>query len=319
MTVMDLVQHAPMVLTAIAFVFGLLVGSFLNVVIHRLPLMMEREWRQQCSELASAGSADGDRFAAGSPEVGTAPAPAGGEEPYNLVVPRSACPVCKTQIHAWQNIPIVSYLILRGRCAACGTGISIRYPIVELLTGVLSAVVVWHFGFVWEAAAALVFTWCLIALAGIDFDHQLLPDSITLPLLWLGLLISLLAPSAHGMSLPTDPPSSIIGAAAGYLSLWGVFHAFRLLTGKEGMGYGDFKLFAAFGAWFGWQMLLLIILFAAFAGAVIGIALMVLRRHGRDVPIPFGPFLAAAGWTALLWGPQLIERYLHLSGLRGGG
>jgi leader peptidase (prepilin peptidase)/N-methyltransferase len=319
MTVMDLVQHAPMVLTAIAFAFGLLVGSFLNVVIHRLPLMMEREWRQQCSELVSADSADGDRFAAGSPEVGSVPAAASSKEPYNLVVPRSACPVCKTQIHAWQNIPIVSYLILRGRCAACGTGISIRYPIVELLTGVLSAVVVWHFGFAWEAAAALVFTWCLIALAGIDIDHQLLPDSMTLPLLWLGLLISLLAPNAHGLSIPTDPPSSIIGAAAGYLSLWGVFHAFRLLTGKEGMGYGDFKLFAAFGAWFGWQMLLLIILFAAFAGAVIGIALMVLRRHGRDVPIPFGPFLAAAGWVALLWGPQLIERYLHLSGLGDGG
>jgi leader peptidase (prepilin peptidase)/N-methyltransferase len=316
MTVMDLVQDSPMVLIGIALAFGLLVGSFLNVVIHRLPLMMEREWRRQSTELVVA---EGDRFAVGSPEVDAAPTSTTSEETYNLVVPRSACPVCRAPIHAWQNIPIVSYLFLRGRCAACGAHISLRYPIVELLTGVLSAAVVWHFGFTWEAAAALVFTWSLIALSGIDIDHQLLPDSVTLPLLWLGLLISLVEPSAQGWSIPADPRSSIVGAAAGYLSLWGVFHAFRLLTGKEGMGYGDFKLFAAFGAWFGWQMLLLIILVAAFTGAVVGVIMIVLRRQGRDVPIPFGPYLAAAGWIALLWGPQIIERYLHVSGLRGGG
>ena len=316
MTVVELLQSSPVLLAGIAFLLGLVIGSFLNVVIYRLPIMMDRDWRRQCAELA----AEADGHAAGSKTPASAQLQRdAAARPFNLVVPRSSCPACKAQIRAWHNIPILSYALLRGRCAACGARISLRYPVVELLTGVLSAVITWHFGFTWEAAAALVFTWSLIALSGIDLDHQLLPDSITLPLLWLGLLISLGEPSDPGFSVPVDPRSSIIGAAVGYLSLWSVFHAFKLLTGKEGMGYGDFKLFAVFGAWFGWQMLLLIILLAAFTGAVAGIALIALRRHGREVPIPFGPYLAAAGWIALLWGPQLIERYLHLSGLRGAG
>ena len=222
-------------------------------------------------------------------------------------------------IPAWQNIPLLSYFILGGRCSSCSARISIRYPVIELITGVLSALVAWRFGFSWELLAALVFTWSLIALSGIDIDHQLLPDSITLPLLWLGLLISLAYGGQTSLSIPVDPRTSIIGAAAGYLSLWSVYHLFRLLTGKEGMGYGDFKLFAVFGAWFGWQMLLLIILIAASVGAVVGIVLIVLKRHGRDLPIPFGPYLAAAGWIALMWGPELIERYLHMTGLRPAG
>ncbi len=374
-TLIGLLQASPGVFVAVAFVLGLLVGSFLNVVIHRLPLMMERDWRRQCAELAAAGpekgsgtvseyvtaapampaaddmSRSGDVAAAGGlpaaedvalgPEAGVVessappvpeiPAPDATqtlapkapeelrEEPFNLVVPRSACPACKAPIHAWQNIPIVSYVLLRGRCASCGTRISIRYPLIELLCGVLSAAVAWRYGFGWEVFAALIFTWCLIALSGIDLEHQLLPDSITLPLMWLGLLVSLSFNTAFAydigdppLAFPVDPRSSIIGAAAGYLSLWSVYHLFKLVTGKEGMGYGDFKLFAAFGAWFGWKMLMLIILLAASTGAIAGISLMLARRHGRDVPIPFGPYLAAAGWVALLWGPQLVATYFSL-------
>lgn len=313
MPMIELLQAVPALQIVVALLLGLVVGSFLNVVVYRLPIMMEREWRQQCAELAAE-----DQGSQG--ELGAHPEPVPPSTvPFNLLVPRSACPSCKTQINGWQNIPVISYLALRGRCAACGTPISLRYPLVELLTGILSAVVAWRFGLSWEVLAALVFTWCLVALAAIDFDRQLLPDDITLPLLWLGLLISLLGPSGVSRSIPVDPASSIIGAAAGYLSLWSVFQVFKLLTGKEGMGYGDFKLFAAFGAWFGWQMLLLIILLAAVAGATVGIALIALRRHGRGMPIPFGPYLAAAGWVALIWGPELIDRYLHLSGLRGTG
>jgi leader peptidase (prepilin peptidase)/N-methyltransferase len=313
MTVVELLQSSPLLVSGIAFLLGLVIGSFLNVVIYRLPIMMDRDWRRQCAELA----ADGAEHSAGGKTPATAELQRDtAAKPFNLVVPRSRCPSCQTQIRAWHNIPILSFVVLRGRCAACGARISPRYPIVELLSGILSAAVAWHFGFSWETAAALVFSWSLVALSGIDLDHQLLPDSITLPLLWLGLLISLAEPSTPGYSFPVDPRSSVIGAAAGYLSLWGVFHAFRLLTGKEGMGYGDFKLFAVFGAWFGWQMLLPIILLAALAGAAVGISLIVMRRQGREVPIPFGPYLAAAGWIALLWGPQLVARYLHVSGLR---
>ena len=311
MPMIELLQAAPALQIAIALVLGLLIGSFLNVVIHRLPVMMEGEWRRQCAELAAEDAARGGALAQ--------PAEPAALPPFNLVVPGSSCPACRAPIRAWQNIPILSYLLLRGRCAACGVRIAWRYPLVELLTGLLSAAVAWKFGLAWETLAALVFTWSLVALAGIDFDRQLLPDSITLPLLWLGLLISLCDPISTGRSIPVDAASSIIGAAGGYLSLWSVFHVFRLLTGKEGMGYGDFKLFAAFGAWFGWQMLLLIILLAAVTGAVVGIALIALRRHGREVPIPFGPYLAAAGWVALMWGPELVERYLHLSGLNAPG
>jgi leader peptidase (prepilin peptidase)/N-methyltransferase len=284
-------------------VFGLLVGSFLNVVIYRVPVMLERQWREQCMELAAT-----------SATPGAAPGSAGAPEgPFNLIVPRSACPACKTPITALQNIPVVSYLFLRGRCANCGTRISPRYPAIEALTGLLSAAVAWKFGFGWPAMAALVLTWFLIALTFIDVDHQLLPDSLTLPLLWIGLLLSLWAPLEAGAPpIPMDPRSSIIGAIVGYVSLWSVYHLFRLLTGKEGMGYGDFKLFAALGAWMGWKMLLPIILIAAAVGAVSGVALLVLRRQNSSTPIAFGPFLAAAGWLMLMFGQELVTGYLGL-------
>ncbi len=232
--------------------------------------------------------------------------------PFNLAVPRSACPFCKTPLAAWQNVPVVSWLLLRGRCARCAHPISVRYPLVEALTGLLSAVVAWRFGLGWPALAALVLTWYLVALTFIDVDHQLLPDSLTLPLLWGGLFISLFSAYAGEAAIPVDVRSSLIGAIAGYLSLWSVYHLFRLLTGKEGMGYGDFKLFAALGAWLGWQMLLPVILLAAVSGTVVGLALIGLRRHDRANPLPFGPFLAASGWLVLVYGPPRIARYLGL-------
>jgi leader peptidase (prepilin peptidase) / N-methyltransferase len=227
-------------------------------------------------------------------------------------VPRSRCPNCHAAITALRNIPLLSWAVLRGRCANCGARISVRYPLVEALTGVLSGLVAWKFGFGWPALAGLVLTWCLIALAFIDLDHQLLPDNLTLPLLWLGLFLNLsLVPSAEA-PIPVDLRSSVIGAMAGYLSLWSVYHLFRLITGKEGMGYGDFKLFAALGAWLGWQMLLPIILIAAAVGALIGMSLIVFRRQDRSMPIPFGPFLAASGWLMLLFGQRLVGSYLSL-------
>jgi leader peptidase (prepilin peptidase)/N-methyltransferase len=283
-------------------VLGLAVGSFLNVVICRLPVMLDRQWREQCTELA-AGAAAGPR------PPGQAPPP---HPPrFNLIVPRSACPSCKAPITALQNIPLLSWLALRGRCARCGQPISVRYPLVELLTGVLSAAVAWRFGFGWGALPALTFSWFLIVLAFIDADHQLLPDSLTLPLLWIGLTLSLLAPPG-GVPPPVDVRSSLIGAAAGYVSLWSVYHLFRLLTGKEGMGYGDFKLFAALGAWLGWQMLLPVILIASVAGAIVGVTLLALRGQHRGTPIAFGPFLAAAGWLVLMFGDAAVRRWLGL-------
>lgn len=285
-------------------VLGLVIGSFLNVVIHRVPIMMERQWREQCAELEQPD------YAATLP----ANAPDSAQERFNLVVPRSACPACKAPITALQNIPIVSYLFLRGRCANCGVRISVRYPIVEALTGILSAAVAWKLGFGWPAAAGLVLTWFLVALAFIDIDTQLLPDSLTLPLLWLGLLLSLFAPAPGMAPIPVDMRSSIIGAIAGYLSLWTVYHLFRLLTAKEGMGYGDFKLLAALGAWLGWKMLLPTVLIAAAVGAVAGIALLAARGRDRSTPIAFGPFLAAAGWLMLMFGQELVTGYLGLFG-----
>jgi len=308
----DLLAHtfaaSPAMWTVLIFVIGLLIGSFLNVVIHRVPIMLEREWRSQAEQLLAAN-------AEGSAGLPPALAPATPTQPtYNLVVPRSACPGCGKLITAAQNIPVISWLLLKGKCANCGVKISARYPIVELCTAILSAAVAWKFGVVWYTGAALVLTWMLVALTVIDIDHQLLPDNMTLPLMWMGLLLSLCG-TLPAIGLPVDPRSSIIGAVAGYLSLWSVYHAFRLLTGKEGMGYGDFKLFAAFGAWFGWQMLLLIILLSAFSGAVIGIAMIVVRGRDRNIPIPFGPYLAVAGWIALMWGDRLIASYLRASGL----
>ncbi|MQY50657.1 prepilin peptidase [Rhodocyclus gracilis] len=275
----------PTLFAAACALLGLLVGSFLNVVIHRLPLMMENEWRQQCHELSGA--------------------PVAAVKPFNLATPRSRCPHCGHTLSARENIPILSWLVLRGRCAACATPIPLRYPLIEAASGVLSLLAALHFGPGMHAMAALVLIWALIALAMIDLDTQLLPDAITLPLLWAGLLFNL---NDTFVSLH----SAVIGAAAGYLSLWCVYWAFRLATGKEGMGYGDFKLLAALGAWFGWMMLPLIVLLSSAVGAVVGITLILFARHRRETPIPFGPYLAAAGLIALFGGTQLTQLWLTL-------
>ncbi|MBI4937325.1 MAG: prepilin peptidase [Nitrosomonadales bacterium] len=280
------VFHAqPLMFVGMSAALGLMVGSFLNVVIHRLPRMMEREWRAHCAELAGE-------------EPGSAPR-------YNLVVPRSACPHCGHAISALENIPVISYLLLRGKCKGCGAPISARYPAVEALSALLSGFAAWHFGFGLAACAALLFVWALLALTFIDFDTQLLPDDITLPLLWAGLLFNL--PGTF-----TELHGAVIGAVAGYLALWAVYWLFKLATGKEGMGYGDFKLLAAIGAWLGWQMLPLVILLSSLVGAVAGITLIVAARHGRNIPIPFGPYLAGGGLIALFWGQALTQSYLQL-------
>jgi len=292
MPLVEVLAGSPGLLVGAVFLLGLLVGSFLNVVVHRVPIMLEREWRAQCEELA-----------------GREPAKS---EPFNLVVPRSACPSCKAPITAVQNVPVISWLLLRGRCANCGTGISARYPLVELLTGLMSAGVAWKFGWGWPMGAALVLTWYLVALTFIDVDTQLLPDSLTLPLLWIGLALSLWAADNGGAAVPVDTRTAVIGALAGYLSLWSVYHLFRLATGKEGMGYGDFKLLAALGAWLGWQMILPIVLGSALVGAVVGIALMIRFGRDRSVPMAFGPYLAAAGWLMLMFGHEIVDRYLGL-------
>jgi leader peptidase (prepilin peptidase)/N-methyltransferase len=283
------------------------VGSFLNVVIHRLPLMLERQWQAQAREVLTEGSAAQPLGAASQAE------PA---ERYNLLVPRSRCPRCNAEIKAHQNIPLLSWLLLGGKCAHCRAPISVRYPVVELVTAMLSAAVALRFGWQWQTLFLLVLTWALVALTVIDLDHTLLPDVITLPLLWLGLLCSLGWHAGLTPPSPTDPVSAIVGAAAGYLVLWSVYWAFKLLTGKDGMGYGDFKLFGALGAWLGWQMLPLVLLLSAMAGAVVGITLIVIRGRDRNVPIPFGPYLAVAGWIALMWGPQIVGGYLALTGLQ---
>ena len=311
---LELLAASPAAFAAVALLVGLIVGSFLNVVIYRLPIMLERQWRREYGEVASASAAG----QIDSPSAAAAPAhqsdAAASPEPrFNLAVPRSVCPACRAPIKGIHNIPVLSYLALRGRCASCHARISARYPAVELLCGIATALIAWRFGFNPAAACAAVVTWFLIALTGIDLDHQLLPDSLTLPLVWLGLLASLTGWGIHaGRALPVDPRSAIIGAAAGYLALWSVYHLFRLATGKEGMGYGDFKLLGALGAWLGWQMLLPIVLLSAFVGALVGGALILSRRTQRGNPIPFGPFLAAAGWIAMMWGPQIVSRYLGL-------
>lgn len=280
-----LLQTSPLIFALFAGIIGLVVGSFLNVVIHRLPKMMEREWHAQCAELN-----------------GQTPPPT---PRYNLLVPRSACPHCGLAINTLENIPVLSYLFLRGRCKGCGKSISPRYPIVEAFSGILSAYAAWHFGFGPAGLAAIVFVWALIALTCIDLDTQLLPDDITLPLLWLGLLLNL-------NNVFTSLPNAVIGAVAGYLVLWSVYWAFRLATGKEGMGFGDFKLLAAIGAWLGWTMLPLVILLSSVVGAVVGISLIVFAKHGRNIPIPFGPYLAGGGLIALFWGQALTQNYLQL-------
>lgn len=282
-----MLPDSPAGLAAAAGLLGLCVGSFLNVVIHRLPRMMEREWQAQCAELRGEPASTAD-------------------ERFNLATPRSRCPHCGHLIGALENIPLISYLlILKGRCSGCQAPISPRYPLVELITGLASAYTAWHFGPSLQAAGALLLLWALISLAAIDFDTQLLPDAITLPLLWGGLAFNL-------TGTYTDLASAVVGAMAGYLALWSVYWLFKLATGKEGMGYGDFKLLAALGAWLGWQMLPTIILLSSIVGAIVGIALIVLTRRGRNVPIPFGPYLAAAGVIALFWGPALTRGYLGL-------
>ena len=295
MDIVTLLQADTAAFTVVVFLLSLLVGSFLNVVIYRLPLILDAQWRAQCAELT------GDPATAGEPAL-------------TLASPRSHCPACKAPVRAIHNVPVLSWLALRGRCASCRARIPVRYPLVELTTAILSAAVAWHFGFGFEAGCALLVTWLLIPLTGIDADHQLLPDAITLPLLWLGLLASLGHDPAAGTALPVAPRDAILGAAVGYLLLWSVFHAFKLLTGKEGMGFGDFKLLAALGAWLGWQALPLIILLSSVVGALIGVGLMIFARHGRETPITFGPYLAIAGVIGLFWGSEIARRWLPLLG-----
>ena len=272
----------PLLLAAVG-VLGLCVGSFLNVVIHRLPKMMEARWRADCAEL----------------EGREAPV----SEPYNLVRPDSSCPACGTPIRAWQNIPVVSWLALRGKCAACKAPISARYPLVELFTGLVSMGIAWHFGFSWQLAAGLGFAWALVALTFIDFDTQLLPDDITLPLAWAGLLVNLFA-------VYVSLPAAVLGAVGGYLILWSVYWGFRILAKKEGMGYGDFKLLAAIGAWTGWQVLPVVIVASAGVGAIVGSIVLWLSKRGADTRIPFGPYLALGGIVGLLWGHEAVVWWL---------
>jgi leader peptidase (prepilin peptidase)/N-methyltransferase len=285
-------------------VLGLLIGSFLNVVIYRLPIMMENEWREHIREFMATGPGKSDTatIAESSPP-----------EPFNLIRPRSRCSDCGALVKAWQNIPVVSWLWLGGKCASCKAPISARYPVIEILTGILSGMVIWKFGITPQSGAALFLIWALIALTVIDIDHQLLPDSITYPLLWLGLAISLLHQSGSTGPFP-DLQSSMIGAIAGYLSLWSVYWVFKLVTGKEGMGYGDFKLLAALGAWLGWQMLPLVIMLSALVGAIVGICMILFLGRDRQMPIPFGPYLAGAGLITLFWGQQISTSYLNYSG-----
>ena len=285
----------PALFIGCCVVLGLLVGSFLNVVIYRVPVMMEMALRAECAGLN------------GPAGVSDAPASA-----FNLVTPRSRCPACKAPISALQNVPVISWLVLGRKCASCSAPISARYPLVEAATGVLTGFIAWHFGFGATALAAIAFTWFLIALTMIDFDTQFLPDQLTYPLLWLGLIVSLWHPVWADGAAPVTPRDSIMGAAVGYLSLWSIFWAFKLLTGKEGMGYGDFKLLAALGAWLGWQMLLPIILFASGVGALFGIVIMIRQRRGKDTPMAFGPFLAIAGWLVMIFGHDAVSRYMGL-------
>ncbi len=288
--IITLFEGNPAIFIGLSTIFGLLVGSFLNVAIYRLPKMMNQEWHNQCQQLLNPEK-----------ELAT-------PSLFNLATPASSCPHCGHKIRFWENIPIISYLLLKGMCSGCAKPISARYPIIELTAGLLTGVVAWHFGFGLPALAAMLFTWALITLTMIDFDHQLLPDNITLPLLWAGLLLSL------GMVF-VDSHSSLIGAAAGYLSLWSIYWLFKLVTGKEGMGYGDFKLLAVLGAWMGWQMLPVIILLSSLVGAIVGITLILARGRDRNIPIPFGPYLAAAGWLTLMWGTEINQTYLGIVGL----
>jgi len=286
MSFIEALQNNDWLFYGLVIVVGLVVGSFLNVVIYRLPLMLESEWREQCTEFLELN-------------------PANEQSKISLSRPASSCPKCSHKIRAWENIPVISYLLLKGKCASCKTHISAEYPLIETITAILSVGIAYHYGVSWQTLSALFFTWALISLTMIDFHKQLLPDNIVFPLLWSGILINMFGTFV-------DLESSVIGAIAGYLVLWSVYHLFRILTGKEGMGYGDFKLLAALGAWMGWKMLPLILILSSFVGAAIGIAMIVFARHDKNIPIPFGPYLAIAGWIALLWGEAITTIWLGL-------
>jgi leader peptidase (prepilin peptidase)/N-methyltransferase len=286
----DFFTSFPLAFTLAILVLGLLIGSFLNVLIYRLPVMMERDWRAQARDMLALPPEE---------KTGT----------FNLFLPHSRCPHCAHQIRAWENLPVISYLLLGGKCSDCKSPISKRYPLIELACGVLSAFIAWHFGFGWQAGAVLLLSWGLLAMSVIDMDHQLLPDSLVLPLLWLGLI-------ANTFGLFTNLHDALWGAVLGYMSLWSVFWIFKLLTGKEGMGQGDFKLLALFGAWGGWQIVPLTILVSSAVGAVLGLIILRLRNAETSTPIPFGPYLAIAGWIALLWGGQITDSYLQFAGFK---
>ena len=294
MEIFALLSASPGFLLTVCIILGLLVGSFLNVVVYRLPIMLQRDWRAQCCDYLEIENPTPDNNESSAKF-----------EVFNLQKPDSHCPLCNHKIRAWENVPVLSYLFLGGKCSSCKTKISIRYPAVELVSGVLSGLVAIYFGATWLTLALLFFTWSLIALTLIDFDHQLLPDNITLPLIWLGLLVNTLD-LGFGVTLR----DAVIGAIAGYLVLWAFYWAFKLATGKEGMGYGDFKLLSALGAWMGWQSLLPTIILSSLVGAVIGIGMIVLRGRDKSAPMPFGPFLAGAGFIMIIWGPQLSAFYM---------
>ncbi|MNQ67376.1 Type 4 prepilin-like protein leader peptide-processing enzyme [compost metagenome] len=289
MNIVEFLASDSLAFVFCAAVLGLLVGSFLNVVVYRLPIMMQRDWQSQAREVLELENEEPD-------------------ERFNLLLPDSSCPHCGHQIRAWENIPIISWLLLRGRCSGCKAPISKRYPLVELACGVLSGYVAWHFGFTWQAGAVLLLSWGLLAMSLIDADHQLLPDVLVLPLLWLGLIV-------NQSGLFASPTDAFWGAVAGYLSLWSVYWLFKLVTGKEGMGYGDFKLLAMLGAWGGWQILPLTILLSSVVGAVLGLIILRLRSAESGTPLPFGPYLAIAGWIALLWGDEITGSYLRFAGM----
>lgn len=292
---LELIRESAPLFIAVVFAFSLLIGSFLNVVIHRLPIMMEREWREQARELADT-----------PPETDLP------EGRFDLLVPSSHCPSCGALISGWQNIPVISYLLLRGRCANCKSSISARYPLVEFMTAVLAATTAWHFGPGWEALLAIVLTMTLLSITMIDAGTQLIPDAIVLPLMWLGLAMSLFHPLPGANTLFIEPSDAVVGAMAGYLSLWSVFWLFKLVTGKDGMGYGDFKLLAALGAWLGWQQLPMIILMSAVVGVALNVGMIITRGKDRSIPIPFGPYLAGAGWITMIWGETIKNTYIDL-------
>lgn len=290
MSLVDFLASSPLAFVLSALILGLLVGSFLNVLIYRLPIMMERDWQAQSREMLKLPA---------EPE----------SETFNLILPHSRCPHCAHQIRPWENLPVLSYLFLGGKCSSCKAPISKRYPLVELTCGLLSGYIAWHFGFGWPAAAMLVLSWGLLAMSLIDADHQLLPDDLVLPLLWMGLIVN-----SFGLFISLG--DALWGAVAGYLVLWSVYWLFKLITGKEGMGHGDFKLLAMLGAWGGWQILPLTILLSSLVGAVLGLIMLRLRNVETSTPIPFGPYLAIAGWIALLWGGQITDSYLQFAGFR---